>query len=169
MKKTGTPALATGKTTRRKHAHITRIALHLGLVTLTAPMMVQANEVVAPTTKADNRNYNITKQPLYSALSTLAEQAGIQFVYSAEMVKNLTSPGVQGQYTAEETLQKVLSGTGISFRRTGPNTVALEQNKSAKEPDATTLKPMTVVGTANPDNDPTAYKITNASTATKTD
>lgn len=173
MKKTGTPALALGKSTRRNHAHIAKIVLHLGLATLTAPMMVKATEAVTPTTeeaaKANSRSYSIAKQPLYSALSTLAEQAGIQFVYSAELVKNLTSPGAQGQYTIEEALQKVLSGTGISSRHTGPNTVALEQNKSAKEPDATTLKPMTVVGTANPDNDPTAYKITNASTATKTD
>lgn len=141
MRKTGTPALAAGK----RHAHIAKIALHLGLVTFTASMMVQANEAVTPTTegttKADNRNYSIAKQPLYSALSTFAEQAGIQFIYNADMVKNLNSPGVQGQYTVEGALQKVLSETGISFRRTGPNTVALEHNKSVKKPDAATLAP----------------------------
>ncbi len=173
MKKTGTPASASGKNAKRKRARIAKIALHLGLATLTAPMMVQANEVTAPPPKetviADNRNYSIARQPLYSALSALAEQAGIQFVYNAEMVKGLTSQSVQGQYTTETALQKVLSGTGISFRRTGPNTVALEQNRSAKEPDATTLKAMTVVGKSNSDSDPTAYKVSNASTATKMD
>lgn len=173
MKKTGARAFASGANAGRKHTHIARIALHLGLATLTAPLMVQADQVVSSTTKgtadADSRNYNIAKQPLYSALSALAEQAGIQFVYSAEMVKNLTSPGVQGQHTIEQALQKLLSGSGISFRRTGPNTVALELNKSAKDPNTTTLKAMTVVGKSNPDNDPTTYKVTNASTATKTD
>jgi hypothetical protein len=53
--------------------------------------MVQASEATTPTTeetvKANRHNYSIAKQPLYSALSALAEQAGVQFVYSAEMVK----------------------------------------------------------------------------------
>ena len=177
MEKTGTPALASGKNTRRKHAHIAKIVLHLGLATLTAPMMVKATEAVTPTTeeaaKASSRNYSIAKQPLYSALSALAEQAGIQFVYRAEMVKNLNSPGVQGQYTAEEALQKVLSGTGISFRRTGPNTVALEKvPQQLNKADPTTLKVMTVIGTSAQDvNDPynKSYAVTNSFTATKTD
>jgi iron complex outermembrane receptor protein len=145
MKKTGTPASASRKSTRRKHVHIAKIALHLVLFTLTTPIMVQANEVVTPTTegtaKAYSRNYSIPKQPLYSALSVLAEQAGIQFVYDAEMVKNITSPGVKGQYTANAALQQVLSGTSISFRHTGPNTVALEHNKPVKKPDAAIVAP----------------------------
>ncbi len=173
MKKTGARAFASGANAGRKHTHIARIALHLGLATLTAPLMVQADQVVSSTTKgtpnADSRNYNIAKQPLYSALSALAEQAGIQFVYSAEMVKNLTSSGVQGQHTADEALQKVLSGTGISFRRTGQGTVALELNKSAKEPDATTLKPMTVSGKRNAEAEPQGYSVSSAFSGTKTD
>ena len=120
MKKTGSPALASATTARRKHVHIAKMVLHLGLTTLTAPMMAEAAEVVAPSTKetakASSSNFSIAKQPLYSALSALAEQAGIQFVYNAELVKSLNSPGVQGQYTADAALQKVLSGTGISNR-----------------------------------------------------
>ncbi|WP_333879088.1 TonB-dependent receptor [Methylobacter sp.] len=143
MKKTGTPALASGKTTGRKH--IAKIALHLGLATLTAPMMAQANEVIEPATeevsKNNSRNYSIAKQPLYSALSALAEQAGIQFVYNAEMVKNLTSPGVQGHYATNAALLQILSGTDISFRYTGPNTVALERNKAVKKPNTSALAP----------------------------
>lgn len=173
MKKTGARAFTSGANAGRKHAHIARIALHLGLATLTAPLMVQADQVGSSTTKgtpnAESRNYSIAKQPLYSALSALAEQAGIQFVYSAEMVKNLTSPGVQGQYTIEQALQKLLSGSGISFRRTGPGTVALELNKSAKEPDTTTLKPMTVSGKRNAEAEPQGYSVSNAFAGTKTD
>ena len=175
MKKTGTPALASGNTTRRNHAHIAKIALHLGLVTLTAPMMVQANEVVAPTTEGtaqvNSRNCSIVKQPLYSALSALAEQAGIQFVYSAEMVKNLISPGVQGKYTADAALQQVLSGTDISFRHTGSNTVALE-HKPEQIVNTPTLKAMTVTGKATYDaKDPynPDYVQPDATTGTKTD
>lgn len=135
MKNTGSPALASGKGSKRA-----RIVLHIGLVTLTAPMTIQANEASTPTTagavKAGSRNYSIAKQPLYSALSAFAEQAGIQFAYNAEMVKSLSSPGVQGHYSADAALQQILTGTGIGFRRTGPNTVTLEPNKSVKKPDA---------------------------------
>ena len=45
---------------------------------------------------AGTHHYTIPPQPLYSALDALAEQAGLQLVYSAELVQALDSPGLRG-------------------------------------------------------------------------
>ena len=141
MKKTRLSALASKR--RKQASQIAKIALQLSLVTLSAPMMAQAEEILTPSsqesTKVQRKTYNISKQSLYSALSALAEQAGIQFMYSAELVKNINSPGVQGQYTPDEALQKILSGTSISSRRTGSNSVTLEKLVVLAPESATTL------------------------------
>ncbi len=174
MKKTRLSALASKR--RKQASQIAKIALQLSLVTLSAPMMAQAEEIVTPSsqesTKVQRKTYNISKQPLYSALSALAEQAGIQFTYSAELVKNINSPGVQGQYTPDEALQKILSGTSISSRRTGSNSVTLEKLVVLAPESATTLSTVNVVGKTNQNlSDPynKSYAVTNSSTATKTD
>ncbi|MGH8511598.1 MAG: STN domain-containing protein [Gammaproteobacteria bacterium] len=57
-------------------------------------------------------------QPLYSALDALAEHAGLQLVYSAELVKAIDSPGLTGDYTAEGALTRLLAGTGLAYRYT---------------------------------------------------
>lgn len=174
MKKTRLSALASKR--RKQASQIAKIALQLSLVTLSAPMMAQAEEIVTPSsqesTKVQRKTYNISKQPLYSALSALAEQAGIQFTYSAELVKNINSPGVQGQYTPDEALQKILSGTSISSRRTGSNSITLEKLVVLAPESATTLSIVNVVGKTNQNlSDPynKDYAVTNATTATKTD
>ena len=174
MKKTRLSALASKR--RKQASQIAKIALQLSLVTLSAPMMAQAEEILTPSsqesTKVQRKTYNISKQPLYSALSALAEQAGIQFMYSAELVKNINSPGVQGQYTPDEALQKILSGTSISSRRTGSNSVTLEKLVVLAPESATTLSTVNVVAKSNQNlSDPynKDYAVTNATTATKTD
>jgi iron complex outermembrane receptor protein len=170
MKKTRLSALASKR--RKQASQIAKIALQLSLVTLSAPMMAQAEEILTPSsqesTKVQRKTYNISKQPLYSALSALAEQAGIQFMYSAELVKNINSPGVQGQYTPDEALQKILSGTSISSRRTGSNSVTLEKLVVLAPESATTLSTVNVVAKSN-QNLSNDYAVTNATTATKTD
>ena len=71
MKKTRLSALASKR--RKQASQIAKIALQLSLVTLSAPMMAQAEEIVTPSsqesTKVQRKTYNISKQPLYSALS----------------------------------------------------------------------------------------------------
>ena len=78
-------------------ASIRTLPLCLGLLALTAPSMSQAEGSLV---SSDSRGFNIAPQPLYAALSALAEQSGVQFVYNSEMVKGLNSPGLSGQIFA---------------------------------------------------------------------
>jgi len=171
-------------------------ALALGLMLVITPTAGAVPPAMpagqASSTSTDH--YAIPPQPLYSALDALAEQAGLQLVYSAELVQALDSPGVTGDYTLEDALNRLLAGTGLAYRYTGPGTVTLQRpdpletlvaearkpmqyagaaQPAPKKPEAppkkaqtgpTVLPEMTV--TATPD---TGYSAPNATTATKTD
>src|SRR5678815_248848 len=50
---------------------------------------------------------------LATALDTLAKQAGVEFIYSAEKLRGIRTNGVHGQYTAEEAVTKLLEGTNL--------------------------------------------------------
>lgn len=155
-----------------------RFAMASALLALSLPTTVQAQESVTATqAKPGLHRFDIGKQPLYSALAALAEQGGIQFVYTAEMVKGLTSPGVTGQFTIEEALKRILEGSGLGYRFSRSNTITLEReavpaSSGSNSGDTIALDKMTVSATAEYDqNDPynEDYAVPNAITATKTD
>ncbi len=168
MKKTGTPT-RTDRTRARRSTIVGALPLCLGLITIAAPLPAQAENA---STSADNRNYNIAPQPLYSALSALAEQSGVQFVYNSELVKGISSPGLSGQYSLEGALKRLLSGSEIAYRFNDGNTVTLQKTTGLEPQSATTMPAVTVQGLA-PSNtsDPydKSYTVGNSTTATKTD
>ncbi|MCA1604398.1 MAG: TonB-dependent receptor, partial [Acidobacteria bacterium] len=139
---------------------------------------------------AGTHHFTIPPQPLYSALDALAEQAALQLVYSAELVQALDSPGLSGDYyTPEDALTRLLAGTGLEYRYTGPTTVTLDRSNppdtflaQATEPrqDAGAPEPATKEADEKPTILPTltvtgqpweetSYTAPNATTATKTD
>jgi Secretin and TonB N terminus short domain. len=110
----------------------------------------------------------------------LAEQSGVQFVYSAEMVKGLDSPGVSGNYSLSAALTHLLAGSGLGYQLGKGNTVTLQKmlipvaaTKPAQPAFSTVLPTVKVTGSAANDdpNDPynQDYKIANSMSATKTD
>jgi len=116
--------------------------------------------------------FNIPGQNMAASLVAFSETTGNQLSYPAALVKDIKSKPLSGSYTADQALQKLLAGSGIAYRHTDNDAIALAADSSAQgspSAQATTLKAMTVVGTAKTDDDPTAYNVTNASTATKTD
>lgn len=152
-----------------------KIPLYFGLITLTMPVMVHAAETGnAPASTAivsAQNSFNIPRQPLYSALNALAEQAKVQFIFTEEMVQGLSSPGVSGQLSTQEALKKVLEGSGLIYRVNSGNTITLEKKPvdSSSAPD--TLPAVKVMGKAVDSTDPynSDYSLSNASSATKTD
>ncbi len=173
-------------------------ALALGLIVVIAPTTGAAPPAMpaGQGSGTSTDHYAIPPQPLYSALDTLAEQAGLQLVYSAELVQALDSPGVTGDYTLEDALNRLLAGTGLGYRYTGPGTVTLQRPDPLEALVAKARKPMQYAGaaapapkkpkapakkdeqgptvlpemtvTASPEQD-IGYSVFNATTATKTD
>lgn len=70
--------------------------------------------------------FAIGAQPLVDAMREFSRATGIQIAYTASIGSGVTSPGVSGSFVPAEALSRLLTGTGLTFRYTGPNTVTLE-------------------------------------------
>jgi outer membrane receptor protein involved in Fe transport len=49
------------------------------------------------------------------ALQKLADQSGVEFIYSADQLRGLRTSGVHGEYTTEEAVAKLLEGTKLKL------------------------------------------------------
>jgi len=122
------------------------------------------------------QTFDIPAQPMDSALTELADRAGLRLLYQAGAVGALRSRPVSGRHTPEQALKIMLADSGLTYRKTAGGAITVAQavgrDETEKGNDATTLKPMTVTGVADYDStDPfnPDYNRTMASTATKTD
>jgi len=59
-------------------------------------------------------HFDIPAGDLLAALDLLARQSHVEFIYSADDLRGLRTPGVQGDLTAEAAVRQVLEGTGLS-------------------------------------------------------
>jgi iron complex outermembrane receptor protein len=81
---------------------------------------------VADDVHASVKKYlNIPSESLGVALNALAKQRGFQIVYVTEELKGLRTRGAKGDFTPEEALKQLLSGTGFTFRYVDDKTVTV--------------------------------------------
>jgi iron complex outermembrane receptor protein len=87
---------------------------------------------------ADAATYQIRVAPqsFAQALRSFADQTQLQVVYPAELGAGLTSPGAQGTLTAEQALQSLLNGTGLSYQFINDRTIAIGAPKPGRGADA---------------------------------
>lgn len=74
---------------------------------------------------------DIPAQGLGTALESLAKVRGFQVVYLSDEVDSLHTTGVSGQLTADEALNKLLSGSGLSFSHLDDSTVTVFPTNAA--------------------------------------
>ncbi|RON95026.1 TonB-dependent receptor [Pseudomonas fluorescens] len=88
--------------------------------------------------------FSLAAKPLPQALSDFSRVTGQSVVYTDEAPYGLTAPAVNGQMSAEQALQRLLSGSGLNFRRTDSHTLALEPKptEGALNLGATTITSM---------------------------
>lgn len=96
-----------------------------------------------------NASYSIPAGSLDTALTRFGTTSGIQVLYSASVTQGLRSPGVSGSLSPQAAVAQLLSGTGLSYRFTGPNAVTISRASSGADVnvgDATALQPIIVQG-----------------------
>jgi catecholate siderophore receptor len=71
------------------------------------------------------QRFNIPPGPLETVLATFQKLTDLQVLVPDEKLRAIQSPGVSGVYTAEKALAQILSGTGITYRFSGPKIVTL--------------------------------------------
>jgi iron complex outermembrane receptor protein len=146
-------------------------ALLLGTLTFAAavsgPLQAQSGQA-----QPAQQQFSIPAQSLNAALDTFARHSGWQVGYPAAMAQGKTSTAVQGSLTPPEALARLLAGSGLTYRVTGPNTVTLVELPPGSS-GAAVLPPVVVQGnvqnTESSYGQVDGYVATRAASATKTD
>jgi outer-membrane receptor for ferric coprogen and ferric-rhodotorulic acid len=68
---------------------------------------------------------NIPAEGLGPALNALAKDRNFQIVYVTEEIANVHTDGAVGEFTTEEALKKLLTGTGLTFRYLDDKTITI--------------------------------------------
>jgi hypothetical protein len=70
-------------------------------------------------------SFQIPAQPLASALQAYGQKAGVQILYESNAAAGRTSVAVEGRFTREEALTRLLAGTQLAIQYTGPYALIL--------------------------------------------
>lgn len=92
---------------------------------------------------------DVPAQPLDTALSTLARQAGVRIVYPVEQARRIQAPAVQGTLPVEEAIARLLAGGGWRVTPTaggGYEIVATSEPTDARSLSAVTVEANSVSG-----------------------
>ena len=104
------------------------------------------------------QRFDISSQPLASALTSFGRQSGLQISVDGALVRDLDSPGVSGAMTPRQALAQLLAGTGLTFRFTAPDTVMLLGPRTAAGDGPIRTGPVTVQARADADPSDKPFK-----------
>jgi iron complex outermembrane receptor protein len=131
------------------------------------------------------QSYDIPSGPMTPALNTFAYVNGLHVAYEAQVTQSLRTRGLIGEYSTKDGLDRLLQDTGLAYRFSDNGrsvSIILAQNDIGVRSDATgaeALPPIDVgaearrvpgaAGGSGGSSDQKAYRLPNASSATKTD
>lgn len=129
------------------------------LPVVTVAQEPQPSPLVAQSTA---RAFNISAQPLSSALVQFGQQAGRLLTVDGNLVRNVSTQGVQGTMSPEDALQRLLAGTNLTFSGAAGGTITVHRIDQPGGPGAMQLDPVQVQGFPVPrqamiDNVPPPY------------
>ncbi|VFR21559.1 TonB-dependent hemin, ferrichrome receptor [plant metagenome] len=91
-------------------------------------LFVASIAIAQPGPPPDGIRFDIAAQPAPAALNQFARQADITLLFAYDAVKGLHTPALQGVFTVEEGLARLLAGTPLVFART-PDGVYVVRHK----------------------------------------
>ena len=119
---------------KRHVALTTSVLLGLGCVACETALSQSA----ASASSVHTRTYHIGAQALGAALQEFAAQAGIQLLFSESDVAGMKTVGLQGNFSTDQALQRLLAGSGLVFEYPKPDAVIIRRPASANESSAAT-------------------------------
>src|SRR6185312_5702571 len=123
----------------------TSVLLGLGCLGSTAALSQQTS----PAGDAQVRTYHIGAQSLDTALQEFAAQAGLQLLFSKSDVAGLTTQGLEGSFSADQVLRRLLAGSGLIFEYPKAGAVIIRRPGNSTESSPSTSA-SDAPGTRNP-------------------
>lgn len=112
---------------------------HIGrssLFTLLLCAVLAAHAGIVPSVRAQDsapaaiKNFDISPQPLSSALLQFSETTNLELLFDATMTQDVQTKGVSGDYNQEDALRLLLSETGLTYRVTSAGSITLGKLRS---------------------------------------
>jgi len=133
-----------------RNSYLRRASVFLLTTALTVVLPVAGHGPAAAQAE-QTRFFDIPSQDLSAALRQFARQSGLQLAYTTADISGLKSASTRGTLTPPQALARLLAGTGVSYRFTAPNVVALRRpgasdNAQANVPGGAVLDPISVEG-----------------------
>jgi iron complex outermembrane receptor protein len=99
--------------------------MRLSVVVVAICICVIGISSAADVEAAIRKQTNIPAQGLGPALQDLAKDRNLQVVYRSEVIGKLRTRGAVGEFTADEALTQLLSGTGLTFHYLADNAITI--------------------------------------------
>ncbi|GAM97369.1 hypothetical protein U91I_00995 [alpha proteobacterium U9-1i] len=100
-------------------------------------MAVAAMTGAAHAQQAQLITVSVQSQDLGNALNQLARQTNVQIVFRPELVRGKQAATLSGNLTPQQALDRMLTGTDLTYRTTGPNAyVILAQATTGPQPQS---------------------------------
>lgn len=111
----------------RRHARIASAVVAVVLACAAAPSTALAADPPA-------RTFDIPARDLAGALRAFGDASDTQILFSKRLVAGRRSPAVQGRFSEDEVLRRLLADTGLTWRRTKANVILVTEAKTTAAP-----------------------------------
>lgn len=116
--------------------------------------------------------FSIPAQSLAGALTEFARQSGQQISFRPDTVKGLASPGLNGRYSVDQALTRLLGGTRLNYQHGAGNSIIVESAPKSGG-DVMQLGPVRIEGAGGQQQSaflsPPGYVAKRSAAGTKTD
>lgn len=108
-----------------------------------------ATPAVAEQGPSEPVNFDIAAQPLDQAVTALARQAGLSIGGDASLLRGKQAAALEGEYTVDEALQRLLAGAGLQYRFSDGDRVTLsaEVERESESAAMSEMEPLVVSAT----------------------
>lgn len=114
--------------------------------------------------------FDIPAQDLNGAILSFAQKAGVRVFFDTQRFGGRRSSSVQGSYSTQEALDRLLAGTGLTYRFTAPNRVTIiDPAAAAAGGGATVGVELDTIDVEAEGNGTVGYVATASTAGTKTD
>lgn len=96
-------------------------------VALPKGALAQSPDAIFMAQTGEQRAFNIPPQPLGTALGVLGQQSGRNISVDGALVRGVSTPGVQGTMSIDEALNRLLSGTGLTYSKPNNATITVQR------------------------------------------
>lgn len=119
------------KSRARRSALAASLLATTAIVLCSCVLQSQPAAAQVMTQGAAARTFNIPAQPLAGALNAFGRQSGLQVTLAAATTQGVNSRPVNGSFTPQQALARMLEGTGIPFRITSDRTAVVGASQAA--------------------------------------